>query len=91
MVEWIASQQGVNIRHALNSGEKSLPGTRYKLDGFCQETNTAYEYHGCVFHGCPDCFPVDREETFHTLTKQSMKELYALTQKKKFYIKKNLG
>ncbi len=87
-LEWVANQNGVKIQHALNSGEKSLPGTRYKLDGYCKETNTAYEYHGCVFHGCPACFPVDREETFHPMTKQSMKELYALTQKKKFYIEK---
>ncbi len=90
-LEWVASQNGINIQHALNIGEKSLPGTRYKLDGFCQETNTAYEYHGCVFHGCKTCFPVDREETFHPMTNQSMTELYALTQKKKFHIENKLG
>ena len=85
-LEWIAKQQNVNIQHALNIGEKHLPGTRYKLDGYCQETNTAYEYHGCVFHACPTCFPDDREERVHPLTNQSLKELYALTQKKRAYI-----
>ncbi len=89
-LEWMSKQEKVHIRHALNGGEKTLVGTRYKLDGYCEETNTTYEYHGCVFHGCPVCFPVDREETVHPMTKQSLKELYALTQKKKSYIE-NLG
>jgi len=29
---------------------------RYKVDGFHQPTNTAYEFLGCVFHGCNNCF-----------------------------------
>ena len=61
-LEWVSHRQGVRIQHALNGGEKSLAGSRYKLDGYCQETETAYEFHGCVFHGCPQCFPEDRED-----------------------------
>ena len=85
-LEWVSRREGVKIQHALNGGEVGLPGTSYKLDGYCHETNTAYEFHGCVFHGCPRCFPEDREETKHPLTHQSMSELYALTMKKKSYI-----
>ena len=85
-LEWMARTKNIKIQHALNQGEKSLPGTRYKLDGYCEETNTAYEYHGCIFHGCPDCFQDNREETRHPLTHQSLDELYALTLKKKAYI-----
>ncbi|KAL5005275.1 hypothetical protein ScPMuIL_018731, partial [Solemya velum] len=86
-LQWRSKKEGVVIQHALNVGEKKLPGTRYKLDGYCAETNTAYEYHGCVFHTCPTCFPTNRDQTFHPLTRQSMNELYALTLKKKSYIK----
>ena len=85
-LEWVSRREGVKIQHALNGGEVGLPGTRYKVDGYCHETNTSYEFHGCVFHGCPRCFPEDREETKHPLTRQSMSELYALTMKKKSYI-----
>ena len=86
-LEWKARSNNIIIQHALNGGEKSLPGTRYKLDGHCETINTAFEYHGCVFHGCPACFfSVDREETKHPFTDQSMLELYALTMKKKAYI-----
>ena len=51
-LEWVSRRDSVEIQHALNGGEVRLPGTRYKLDGYCQETNTAYKFHGCVFHGC---------------------------------------
>ena len=85
-LEWRALTDHVHIQHALNEGEKKIPGTRYKLDGYCEETHTAYEYHGCVFHGCPVCFPDKREDTYHPLTNQSLNELYALTLKKKAYL-----
>ena len=87
-LEWMAYSDGIAIQHALNGGEKRLPGTRYKLDGYCEATNTAYEYHGCVFHGCDVCFPTDRESTKHPCTGQSMSELYAVTLKKKTYIER---
>ena len=86
-LEWMPRVSNVEIKHALKKGEKPLPGKRYKLDGYCEETNTTYEYHGCVFHGCPECFSDNREDTYHPLTKQSLKELYALTLKKKAYLK----
>ena len=28
----------------------------YKVDGFCKETNTVYEFYGCFWHGCPNCY-----------------------------------
>ena len=82
-LEWVSRCEGVKIQYPLNEGEVKLPATRYKLDGYCHETNTVYEFHGCVFHRCPRCFLEEREETKHPLTRQSMSELYALTMKKK--------
>ena len=85
-LEWVSRRDNIKIRHALNGGEIRLPGTRYRLDGYAYETNTAFQYQGCIYHGCPRCFPEDREETKHPMTQQSMSELYALTMKKKSYI-----
>lgn len=85
-MNWMMFKTNLHIEHALNGGEVSLPGTRHKLDGFCVSTNTAYEYHGCIFHGCPTCFPNDRDTIKHPRTAQSMDKLYALTMKKKQYI-----
>ena len=82
-LQWRAQLANIHILHVLNEGEKTIPGTRYKLDEYCIETNTAYEYYRCIFHGCPVCFYDNREETYHhPLTHQSLDELYALTLKK---------
>ena len=47
-----------NIQHALNGGEKELHINNkiYKVDGFCEETNTVDEFYGCFWHGCPNCY-----------------------------------
>ena len=29
----------------------------YNIDGFHKESNTVYEYNGCIFHGCRKCYP----------------------------------
>ena len=49
---------GMNIKHALNGGEKELciNNNIYKVNGFCEETNTIYEFCGCFWHGCPSCY-----------------------------------
>ena len=47
-----------NVHNALNGGEKELhiDNKIYKVDGFCEETNTIYELCGCFWHGCPNCY-----------------------------------
>jgi hypothetical protein len=43
------------IQHAKNEGELriNLENNKYiKADGYCEQTNTIYEFHGCIFHGC---------------------------------------
>ena len=49
------------IRHKRNSlnGEVKVPtpAQDYFVDGFNAETRTVYEYQGCLYHGCKQCFP----------------------------------
>ncbi len=61
--EWLEHQKwfcgAVDMRHAGNStaGEKRSAGARqYSFDGFSESSNTVYEYYGCFWHGCRDCF-----------------------------------
>ncbi len=57
------SIEGIYIQYALNDGEYQIPGTRYKADGYCSETNTIYEFHGDYWHGNPSKFsPTDINE-----------------------------
>lgn len=56
-LESIIQAENIFIQHARNIGEYKLPGTRYSVDGYCQETNTCYEFHGDWFHGNPIIYP----------------------------------
>ncbi|XP_041350679.1 uncharacterized protein LOC121369693 [Gigantopelta aegis] len=88
-LEWFQhkNQNKYQIQHALNGGEHLVPGTHYRLDGYCPKTNTAFEFNGCLWHGCRQCFPHKRSTTIHPRTKQSIEELYAVTCRKREILK----
>ena len=48
-LSYISEKEDLYIQHARNGGEKRVE--RYSLDGYCEETNTAYEFQGCFWHG----------------------------------------
>ena len=78
--------ENIFIQHALNRpyGEKMIlaDGHKYRVDGYCESTNTVYEYNGCFFHGCKECY-TEGSRVKHQRTGQSMDELHVLTIRKK--------
>ena len=55
-LQWLsytAEKEGIRIQHDRNGGEKRVGN--YYLDGYCEETHTAYEYQGCYWHGKVFC------------------------------------
>lgn len=61
-IKWlnrIMLNEGHNIRHAENGGEYTLPECGLKVDGYCKETNTVYEFYGDIFHGNPARYAPD--------------------------------
>lgn len=43
-IDYIAAQNNLKIQHALNNeGEKKIDGV--SVDGFCEQTNTIYQFH----------------------------------------------
>ena len=48
-LSYISEKEDLYIEHVRNGGEKRVE--RYSLDGYCEETNTAYEFQGCFWHG----------------------------------------
>ena len=51
-LQWLsytAEKENIHIQHGRNGGEKRVGN--YSLDGYCEETHTAYEYQGCYWHG----------------------------------------
>ena len=41
-------------------GERWIKGA--PVDRYCPETRTVFQYHGCYWHGCPKCYPDDRDK-----------------------------
>ena len=77
----------LDLHHALcGRGEYRVPGTCYSLDGYEPPNSqnpggTAYEFHGCYYHGCPVCYPT-QEAVLVPGTQDRAFELLAKTRKK---------
>ena len=73
---------GFNIKHALNGSEKKLTigNKTYKADGFWEETNTVYEFYGCFWHGCLNCY---KPNTINSKNQKDMGTLNDLTVEKR--------
>lgn len=78
-IQWLNFIQLYNqitIQHGENGKEFAIQNTNYKADGYCEETNTIYEFHGDYWHGNPDKFnPTDTNKC----TKKTYAELYQTT------------
>ena len=55
-LHWYSKANNVHVQTA-NSPEGEKKVGDYKLDGWVAETKTGIEVHGCVWHGCPKCYP----------------------------------
>ena len=69
-LEWEAKQRGIHIHHARcgHGGERHILGAR--VDGYHPETKTVFQYHGCFWHGCKQCYPQERKGFVQQRTKQ---------------------
>jgi G:T-mismatch repair DNA endonuclease (very short patch repair protein) len=65
------------VRQTLNGGEVNICGA--KVDGFNKETNTVYQFHGCFWHGCPDCY---NDDTINNINHETMGDLLEKTKER---------
>ena len=77
---WESERTGVSIRHQINGRDKRIG--KHRVDGWCSETKTAYQFQGCFFHGC-SCV---REEV-NSVNGKPMVELLAETRKTTTYLR----
>ena len=63
-LEYESQRRNVHIHHQMfgHGGERMVAG--HLVDGFCLETNTVFQFHGCHWHGCPYRYrsPAQRQE-----------------------------
>ena len=84
-LEWEAKQRGIHIYHARcgHGGERHI--FNVPVDGYHPETNTVFQYYGCYWHGCKQCYkkPAERTEVIRRTDKQgkamTRKFAYGLT------------
>ena len=82
---WESAKNGCAIRHQVNGREKRI-GKR-RVDGWCAETRTAYQFHGCFWHGCPKCY--DQNET-NSVNGKPMAVLLEDTKKNTAYLRRQV-
>ena len=81
--EHLLPKQGASadrIRHVRNGGEQSIRTSTnfYFVDGYDAVTKTVYEFHGCLYHGCPKCYP-NRDIKNYAVPDRTVQELYNAT------------
>ena len=71
-LEWEAKQRGIHIHHARcgHGGERYI--FNVPVDGYHPATNTVFQYYGCYWHGCKQCYkkPAERTEVIRRTDKQ---------------------
>ena len=82
---WESAKSGCVIRHQVNGREKRI-GKR-RVDGWCAEMRTAYQFHGCFWHGCPKCY--DQNET-NSVNGKTMAKLLEDTKKNTAYLRRHV-
>ena len=88
-VQWLTCESertGLNIRHQVNGREKRIGNL--PVDGWCAQTRTAYQFHGCFWHGCPKCH-ADPEET-NPKNGKTMAVLLTDTKKHTAYLRRHV-
>nr|XP_042912256.1 uncharacterized protein LOC122272525 [Parasteatoda tepidariorum] len=72
-LDFLVMKDSISIKHALNgTGEVRIGG--HFVDGFCESTNTVYQYHGCFYHGCLSCFDGDQIHPFKGVTMRALRQ-----------------
>ncbi|GIY25793.1 uncharacterized protein CEXT_134211 [Caerostris extrusa] len=77
-LDFVSHNENIVILHALNgTGEKKIHGIF--VDGYCLETNTVYQFHGCFYHGCPICYDSDSVHPLKGISMATVKEKTDMT------------
>jgi hypothetical protein len=81
---WLESDRNIVIKYHARSEYGEMKVGPYKLDGFIDKT-CAFEFHGCLFHGCPKCYT---SETLNPFTREKMSEVHTRHKRRMEYLSK---
>lgn len=72
-----SEKREIHIHHAMcwHGGERWIEGA--PVEGCDPKTRTVFQYHGCYWHGCPRCYPRERDRIITcSKKKKNRKQLY---------------
>jgi hypothetical protein len=77
-LNYVAKKDNIYIQHNDNIGEKKIKvnNTYIRFDGYCEDTNTVYEFLGDFYHGNPNTY---KSNDYNSLLKKTYGELYDKT------------
>ena len=86
-LQWLTYQQTLypqTIHHVRNGGEQKVrTGQREEfVDGLIEQPPIAFEFMGCLWHGCPACHKHQRWRSYGANPDRTLAELYEATQAK---------
>ncbi|BFZ13860.1 hypothetical protein BsWGS_16899 [Bradybaena similaris] len=84
-LSWVSHTKDIHLQTQYNGREMSLGKRRLRVDGWDSVNRTAYQFHGCMFHGHPNC-PLTKGKDTHPKTDTPLAELYAKTVANRAYL-----
>ena len=84
-LDYLNNFKHANITHARNGKEKRVGP--YLVDGYDAQTDTAYEFDGCYYHGCPCISTANKTERQITFQEKRRERTYERQQFIKKYVK----
>lgn len=84
-LNYVARTQNINLQTQYKGREMALGKKWLRVDGWDSTNPTTYLFHGCKFHGHPNCL-ITKGEEFHPKTSTPLAELYATTLKRRTYL-----
>ena len=90
LLEWLIFSQNISIKHMFNGKKKRLGPRLLPVNGFCQQTKTVYQLHGCYWHGHLCHLNRNKQGNFkvkNLSNGKTMSELQAKTRKNTEYLK----
>ena len=84
-LEWLKETEGLQLQHEANGGEKPVGRRGLPVDGYDRASGTAFQYHGCYWHGC-EC----QGDTTNAVNGKTIAELRERTEGISTYLSKVL-
>jgi len=60
-LEWVAADKQLQIQHKFNGGEVRIGARQLPVDGYCTESKTVFQFHGCWYHGHHCAYNTDKK------------------------------